>query len=171
MLTHHTSYRSRSLPWGLVTTLGTLTLLLLGVGRLTMGDPGRHRSTESELQLRLQLMQRIAPPGSRVLAWRSDPVVRDVIVVVQRDPTRPADWSNVIVLWDRMSIPGVFVGIADRPMKLPLESTGTSQWRRFLSDIRVRLVPVVRPDALGLLDRALPSGIGPLFRVDACLDP
>ncbi|MDC0429521.1 hypothetical protein OAL71_02975 [Phycisphaerales bacterium] len=170
MLAHDLRYRTGSVPWGLVTVLAALMLLLLGLGRITMDARGFQRSAESQLRSRFQLMQQMAPPGSRVLAWQSDPVTRDVVVVLLRDAGGLADWRNLIVLWDRVSVPGVLVGVADRPIDLPLESAGTEAWRRFLMDVRVRLLPVVRPDALGILNRPDPSGIGPLVRVDACLE-
>ncbi|MDA0295397.1 MAG: hypothetical protein O3A31_05405 [Planctomycetota bacterium] len=135
-----------------------------------MSGSGAPLSAESQLQLRLQLMERMAPPRSRVLARRFDPILRDAVIVLQCGPTRHPDWTNIIVLWDRMSIPGVFVGIADRPMDLPLESAGTDQWRRFLADTRVRLLPAWRPEAKGLLECRLPVGIGPFVRLDPCLD-
>ncbi|MDG2021308.1 MAG: hypothetical protein P8J59_05110 [Phycisphaerales bacterium] len=170
MLTHDLRYRSGSVPWGLVSVLAVLMLLLLGLGRITMDARGKQRSAESQLRSRFQLMQQMVPPGSRVLAWQSDPVTHDAVVVLLRDAGGTVDWRNLIVLWDRVSVPGVLVGVADHPIDLPLQSAGTGEWRRFLMDVRVRLLPVVRPDGLGILNRSDPRGIGPLVRIDACRD-
>ena len=84
MLAHDLRYRTGSVPWGLVTVLAALMLLLLGLGRITMDARGFQQSAESQLRSRFQLMQQMAPPGSRVLAWQSDPVTRDVVVVLLR---------------------------------------------------------------------------------------
>ena len=170
MLDHDVQDRSASVPWGLVKTLGVLVLLLLGVGRMTMSEHREVPSTESTLRSSFRLMEKMVPPGFEVLARRSDPITRDAMIVLQRGPAQRLDWTNVLVLWDPMSIPGVFVGVADQPIGLPLESAGTNLWRRFLTDTRVRLLPVVRPEAMKLLEQIIPLDIGPLIRIDPCLD-
>ncbi len=170
MLDHDVQDRSTSVPWGLVKTLGVLVLLLLGVGRLTMSEHREVPSTESTLRSSIRLMEKMVPPGFEVLARRSDPITRDAMIVLQRGPAQRLDWTNVLVLWDPMSIPGVFVGVADQPIGLPLESAGTNLWKRFLTDTRVRLLPVVRPEAMERPEQIAPSDIGPLIRLDPCLD-
>lgn len=170
MLDHDVQDRSASVPWRLVTTLGVLVLLLLGVGRITVSEHWGDRPTESSLRSSLRLMEKMVPPGFEVLARQADPVTRDVIMVLQRGPAQRPDWTNVIILWDPISIPGVFVGVADQPIALPLESAGTNLWRRFLTDARVRLLPVVRPEAMKLPKQIVRLDIGPLIRIDPCLD-
>ena len=169
-MAHDVQDQSTSVPWRLVTTLGVLVLLLLGVGRMTVNEHWGDQPTESSLRSSLQLMEKMVPPGFEVLARRSDPITRDAMIVLQRGPAQRLDWTNVLVLWDPMSIPGVFVGVADQPIGLPLESAGTNLWKRFLTDTRVRLLPVVRPEAMELPAQIARSDIGPLIRLDPCLD-
>ena len=172
MLTHHTSYRSRFLPWGLVTTLGALTLLLLGVGRLTMGDPGRHRSTESELRSTTPIDA--APGAARITSAG--------LAIRSGRPRCDASSFNVIPPGLRTGRTSLFSGIAGRfpasslvsridpwtfrsSPPVPVSGDDSSQTSGFVWSPSSGLMP------WGFWTERIPSGIGPLFRVDACLDP
>ena len=80
MLAHDLRYRTRFRALGAGDRRSrSLMLLLLGLGRITMRCP--RLSTVGGIPASIthfSSCRQMAPPGSRVLAWRSDPVTRDV---------------------------------------------------------------------------------------------
>lgn len=125
---------------------------------------------ETQRRMTLQWMRGLVPAEATVVAWFAD-ATSDDLMLVCRFPGRGPEptWSEVMVLWNRATVPGLLVGIADHPIELPSVDATIDAWRSFLMDSRVRLLPLERP---GAIRRTAPtwSAIGRRIPVDPCVD-
>ena len=124
---------------------------------------------ETQRRMTLQWMRGVVPPDATVVAWFAGDASDDLMLVCRfagsgSEPT----WSETMVLWNRATVPGVLVGIADRPIELPPRDATIDSWRLYLMDSRVRLLPLGRPDAVRRTT-STDSTIGRRVPIDPCL--
>jgi hypothetical protein len=125
---------------------------------------------QTQRRITLQWMRGVVPADATVIAWFAEEASDDLMLVCrfERHESGPA-WSETMVLWNRATVPGLLVGIADHPIEVPSSNASIDAWRLFLTDSRVRLLPLGRPGSFRRTNFA-PPAIGPPVPIDPCLD-
>ena len=133
-------------------------------------DSGRSDLVETQRRMKLQWMRDVVPADATVIAWFADDSADDLMLVCRFENGEPEPaWSETMVLWNRATVPGLLVGIADQPVEVPTTDATIDAWRAFLTNSRVRVLPLDRPGALRRTTLAS-FPIGRSVPVDPCLD-
>ena len=131
---------------------------------------GHVELAQTQRRMTLQWMRGVVPADADVVAWFADETSDDLMLVCRFARPDPGPiWSETMVLWNRATVPGLLVGVADHPIDVPSPDATIDAWRLFLMDSRVRILPLGRP---GALVRTAPSRftIGRSVPIDPCLD-
>lgn len=81
------------------------------------------------------------PDGGRLLAGEIDSQVGRSIAVIDLDATTPADWTDVVIVSRRRSLPGVVLGRATGPVPIPDSTAGIDEWRSWAAGTAIRADP------------------------------
>ena len=125
---------------------------------------------ETQRRMTLQWMRGVVPADANVIAWFAGETSDDLMLVCRFERPDPGSiWSETMVLWNRATVPGLLVGIADHPIDVPSPDATIDAWRLFLTDSRVRILPLGRP---GALVRTVPARftIGRSVPIDPCIE-
>ena len=125
---------------------------------------------QTQRGITLHWMWDVVPADATVIAWLADEASNDQMLVCRFEPRESGPrWSETMVLWNRATMPGLLVGIADQPIEVPSANASIDAWRLFLMDSRVRILPLERSGAFQRAIQASPA-IGPWVPIDPCLD-
>jgi hypothetical protein len=104
-------------------------------------DPSPQDQFHRAAQLRLSALKSLCPKGVEILVWQVRPEYNEVRIAYSRksfpEVTYAHSWEDVVLMIDRVSLPGLLVAKATVPMGVPVRGSGVGTWDRWIADSRV----------------------------------
>ena len=106
-------------------------------------DPAPEDQFHRAAQLRLSELKSVCPKGAEILVWQVRPEYNEVRIAYSRrtfpEITYAHSWQDVVLMIDRVSLPGLLVAKATVPMGVPARGSGVGTWDRWIADSRVQV--------------------------------